>query len=154
MSSSDEILGLTEDGSAAQEAGPVTKVSEVNQPGQMTDIELAETVARLERELVAIPTPEEAEKLRNEKQKQIHRYAKEQQRRAKKSMRLLSDAEIQRHMQGNGWMHQLAYAEHRHRVKKLIKKMDDQKLEELSRSDRDLEIRVLAYEEHQRRKQS
>jgi transcriptional regulator of heat shock response len=118
----------------------------------MTDPELAEIVARLEHELAAIPTPEEAERLRNEKQRQIHRYAKEQQRRAKKSMHLLSDSEVQHYMHGNGWMHQLAYTEHRHRTQKLIRKMGNEQLEGLSKADGDLETKVLAYEELQRRK--
>src|ERR1700761_103014 len=120
MNSSDSIQSLTEIDSGVGQASTSTKINDVQTPSQMTESELTETVARLERELAAIPTPEEAEKLRNEKQKQLHRYAKEQQRRAKKSMRLLTDSELLRHMQGNGWVHQLAYTEHRHRAKKLI----------------------------------
>jgi hypothetical protein len=129
-------------------------IADVENPAHcMSDAELIDTIARLEQELRAIPTPQEAERLRDQKRTEIHHYEKEQQRRAKKMLRSLSDPEVERHIHGNGWMRQLASAERTHRAKKLIKKMSDAEVEKLSRSDSDLEMKILAYEEHLRRKQ-
>jgi pyruvate dehydrogenase complex dehydrogenase (E1) component len=129
-------------------------IADVENPARcMSDAELTDTIARLEQELRAIPTPQEAERLRDQKTKEIHHHEKEQQRRAKMMLGSLSDSEVERHIHGNGWMRQFAYAERSHRAKKLIKKMSDAEVEKLSRSDGDLEMKVLAYEEHLRRKQ-
>ena len=64
-----------------------------------------------------------------------------------------SDLEAERHIHGNEWMRQLAYAERSHLAKNLIKKMSDVEVEKLSRSDGDLEMKILAYEEYLRRQQ-
>ena len=129
-------------------------IADVEDPADcMSDAELTDTIARLEQELRAIPTPQEAERLRDQKRNEILHYEKEQQRRAKKMLRSLSDPEVERHIHGNGWMRQLAYAERSHRAKNLIKKMSDVEVEKLSRSDGDLEMKILAYEACLRRQQ-